>query len=92
MKEYNLEYFKKKWDKETIFSHNPTESELKRFGGLKQFIWEDKENIDIYSFSDDSRLFHLGQLFAMRNNYDKANEYWNKIKDKVVLSTLVQDF
>lgn len=89
---YNLEYFKKKWDKETIFTHNPTEIELKRFGGLKQFIWADKENIDIYSFSDDSRLYHLGLLFAMRNNYDKANEYWNKIEHKEMLTVLVQDF
>lgn len=89
---YTIEFFRKKWnDKETIFSYNPTGDELKRFGGLDQFVWADKVGLDIY-LSNDNRLYHLGLLFSMRKNDKKANEYWSKIENKMMLSTLVQDF
>ena len=79
---------------ETIFDHNPTEGELRRFNITTPEIAEEIKpffTIDSDVARDDN-YYYLGVLFAMRKDYKKANEYWNKIKDKRILSTLVQDF
>lgn len=76
---------------ETIFDYNPTDEELKRFGGRKQFEWYKKLGFEPYSHPDDAN-YALGLLFSMRGDKKKANEYWAKIKHKEILSTLVEDF
>lgn len=76
---------------ETIFDHNPTDLELKRFGGRESFEFFQEHGIDPFACEDDN-LYQLGLLFAMRGDMEKANEYWSKIKYKAMLDTLVQDF
>jgi len=75
---------------ETIFDHNLTEKELKRFG-LWQVPPEYTEIVKKHK-CNDSRLYRLGLLYAMRKDLIEANEYWAQIKDRRLLSTLVQDF
>jgi hypothetical protein len=79
---------------ETIFDYNPTKGELKRFNLTSPELIEMTKEFDHMpnSKSNDSRLYSLGLLFSMRGNDKKANEYWNKIENKDILSTLVQDF
>lgn len=74
---------------ETIFDHNPTDEELMRFGGREHFEKDKKYGIVP---SADSNYYMIGMLYAMRKDYYKANRYWHKIKDKSILSTLVQDY
>ena len=74
---------------ETILDYNPTEEEWKRFGG-KEFIMKYRE-IYLQSHSDNHN-YHLGLLFSMRDDKYKANTYFNKIEDKGMLQTLVEDF
>ena len=76
---------------ETIFDHNPTDEELKRFGGKENFEWAKQEGIEVYSDPDDAN-YALGILFSIRNDKKRANEYWAKIQDRTILGTLVQDF
>lgn len=76
---------------ETIFDYNPTDEELKRFGGREQFEWYRKLRFDPFS-NEDNANYALGLLFSMRGNKKRANEYWAKINDKTILSTLVEDF
>lgn len=73
---------------ETIFDHNPTDEELRRFGGRKAFEWAAKNNLP---FSQDSHSYMIGMIYSMRGDRIKANEYWSKIEHKEMLSTLVQD-
>jgi hypothetical protein len=75
---------------ETIFDHNPTEGELKRFNLTSPELIEMMKGT--YNSSNDTRLYALGLLFSMRGNDKKASEYWSKIENKDILSTLVQDF
>jgi hypothetical protein len=79
---------------ETIFDYNLTESELKRFNLTSPELIEMAKEFDSRpdTKSNDSRLYALGLLFSMRGNDKKANEYWSKIENKDILSTLVQDF
>ena len=74
---------------ETILDYNPTEEEWKRFGGKSVFMrW-----FDLYTKSSPDNLnYHLGLLFSMRGNKEKANHYFSKIEDKDMLMTLWQDF
>ena len=74
---------------ETIFDHNVTDNELKRFGGRETLIKFIERGL--YEI-DDNRLYHLGLLFAGRGDYEKAKCYFNKIEHKEMLSSLVQDF
>lgn len=76
---------------ETIFDYNPTDLELKRFGGKESFEFL-KENGLQRIITEDDNLYQLGILFAMRGEIKKANEYWSKIKNKDMLDTLIQDF
>lgn len=76
---------------ETIFDHNPTDLELKRFGGKGCFEYWLNKGINIYDDPDNCN-FHLGLLFSMRGDDKKANEYWSKIEHKEMLDVLVQDF
>lgn len=71
---------------ETIFDHNPTKEELKRFPWAS-----DKIVAEMVLSNQDNNYFTLGLLFAMRNKKDKANGYYSKIVDKSILSTLMQD-
>lgn len=75
---------------ETIFDYNPTEEELHRFGGMRQFEFYKRELGAYYIYEDDAN-YHLGLLFSMRGNKEKAESYFAKIKDKEMLKTLIQD-
>lgn len=73
---------------ETIFDHDPTEEEMERFKGLKNM-----ELREIYLKGDtDNHFYDLGILFSIRNDEEKSNYYFSKIKDKTILNTLMQDF
>ena len=76
---------------ETIFDHNVTEDELRRFGGREAFEKAKRYGVDLLS-DRDTNFYQIGILYAGRGDEKKANEYWSKIKDKKLLSTLVQDF
>lgn len=76
---------------ETVFDHNVTEDELKRFGGREAFEKAKRYGVDLLS-DRDTNFYQIGILYAGRGDEEKANEYWSKIKDKKLLSTLVQDF
>ena len=74
---------------ETILDYNPTDKELKRFGGRKAVeLAIDK---GLYEIADN-RLYDLGLLFAGRGNKKKADEYFSQIEYKEMLATLVEDF
>ena len=75
---------------ETIFDHNPTDEELKRFGGREAFQWAKDNGIDLFKSSDDNN-YQIGMLYSMRGDKTKANQYWSKIEHKEMLATLVQD-
>jgi hypothetical protein len=82
---------------ETIFDYNPTKAELKRFNLTTLESIESVKSLyakdgDTDECCKDSILYQLGFLFVMRGNDKKANKYWEKMKDKRMLSTLVQDF
>ncbi len=76
---------------ETIFDHNVTEEELKRFGGRDAYDFFASKGIDLCADSD-TNFYQIGILYANRGDMKKANEYLSKIQDKRILSTLVQDF
>ena len=76
---------------ETIFDHNVTDDELERFGGREAFEKAKRYGVDLLS-DMDTNFYQIGILYAGRGDKKKANEYWSKIKDKKLLSTLVQDF
>jgi len=73
----------------TYFDFNPTNAELGRFSIKRENIDIEKE---ILKNSPDDNLYMTGMLFAGRGNMKKANKYWSKIKNKSMLSTLVEDF
>ncbi len=75
---------------ETIFDYNPTEEELQRFGGMKQFEFY-KSVLGAYYIYEDDANYHLGLLFSMRGDKAKAELYFAKIKDKERLKILWQD-
>ena len=76
---------------ETIFDYNPTDEELKRFGGRKNLEYLKQHGIDPFDNADDAN-FSLGLLFSMRGEKKRANEYWAKIVDRTLLATLIEDF
>jgi hypothetical protein len=81
---------------ETIFDYNLTKGELKRFNltnqqsieELKRLYSEDKDNVKCR----DSNYYQLGLLFAMRNDDKKAAVYFDKIENRELLATLIEDF
>ena len=77
---------------ETIFDHNPTQQELNRFGLRKP---DDINDIKDWYKNDphpDTINYQLGMLFAMRGDRNKADQYYCKVCNKNMLSTLIQDF
>lgn len=76
---------------ETIFDHNVTDKELKRFGGREAFEKAKRYGVDLLG-DKDTNFYQIGILYASRGDRKKANKYWSKIKDKRMLTTLVQDF
>ena len=77
---------------ETIFDYNPTDGELGRFN-LRTQKQIDEMKCFYEEYPDaDSINYQLGLLFSMRGDKRKANKYWSCIKDKRMLSTLIQDF
>ena len=76
---------------ETIFDHNVTDNELKRFGGREAYDYFASKGIDLCADSD-TNYYQIGILYAGRGDMNKAHEYWTKIIDKGMLSTLVLDF
>ena len=81
---------------ETIFDHNPTDRELRRFCIRNQKEIDQAKRWYADNPNDkgwqDSSNYKLGMLFAMRNDFDRANTYFGKIHDKSMLSTLIEDF
>ena len=73
---------------ETIFDHNPTDEELKRFGG-KEVV---EDLIAKGYYTEDDANYQLGILFSMRKDLKKAEEYFSKIENKSMLDLLIQDF
>ena len=76
---------------ETIFDHNPTDRELKRWGGREAFEKAVEYGVDLFA-RPDNNWYMIGMLYAGRGDYEKANEYWSRMEDKSALVTLVQDF
>ncbi|MDR1343518.1 MAG: hypothetical protein LBK18_09745 [Prevotellaceae bacterium] len=79
---------------ETIFDYNPSKGELRRFNITSQ---EEANSVKgLYQkYPDeahDSICYQLGLLFLMRLDRKKAKMYFDRMKDKAMLSTLVQDF
>ena len=50
---------------ETIFDHNPTDEELKRFGGRDLIAWCEAQGLD-FNRDEDTNYYRLGLLFSMR--------------------------
>jgi hypothetical protein len=77
---------------ETIFDYNPTQGELNRFGlGTPGGMQIYKEVEQSTGYCANTHNYWLGLLFSMRGDNKKANEYWNKITNKSMLSTLIED-
>jgi hypothetical protein len=74
---------------ESIFDYELTQGELNRFGlRTPEQVQLTREFEKKYP---DDRYYRLGLLFAMRGDKKKANEYWSKIEDRKMLSTLIED-
>ncbi len=75
---------------ETIFDYNPTREELARFfhKELVDRIWEFKDKVYV---DEDDANYALGILFSMRNDKQRADEYFRKIKNIDLLRAFVQD-
>ena len=74
---------------ESIFDYELTQGELNRFNlRTPEDIELTKEFEKEYP---DDRYYRLGLLFSMRGDKKKANEYWSKVTDKGMLSTLIED-
>ncbi len=84
------EYFKNKYP-ETIFNHDIKLNELKRFGGLNLFEKCINVKLDLYEDSDDI-YYQLGVLMSMRGDIQESKRYFDKIADKSMLTTLINDF
>lgn len=60
---------------------------------MKRFPWATNEWAKKITIRNaDNNYYSRGLLFAMRGEKEKANEYFDKIKNKKMLSTLVEDF
>ena len=79
-------------NEETIFDYNPTDAELGRWGGRESFDFSIEHGVFVLFTSRNNRLYMLGLLFSMRGDNEKGNEYFSKITNKSMLSTLVEDF
>jgi hypothetical protein len=75
---------------ETIFDHNVTEQELRRFGGRDYFEKAKQYGISPFPSEDDAN-YAIGLLYAIRGNQAKSKEYFNKVKSVELLKTMVQD-
>ena len=76
---------------ETIFNHNVTDEELKRFGGREYLEWVKAIQGDYFNSDDDANYF-LGILFSMRGDKEKAHFYWDKMVEKSRLQVFDQDY
>ena len=76
---------------ETIFDHNVTDKELERFGGREAFDFFASNGINLFD-NEDTNNYQIGLLYAGRNDKEKAEIYFSRVKDKSLLSTLMQDF
>lgn len=76
---------------ETIFDHNVTEKELTRFGGKEFFDKAEKYGINVFENEDDAN-YHIGLLYSMRGDKEKAQIYFDRIKNRELLTLLWQDY
>ena len=74
---------------ETVFDHNPTDLELKRFGGREWFEQAKEYGVEL---DEDENYYQIGLLYSGRGDYNTAKKYFEKIKDKSMLKTLIEDF
>ena len=74
---------------ETLFDHNPTDYELTRFGGREQFDFYKSIGFEC---SQDDNYYMIGLLYAGRGDDKTAAKYFNKIKNRKLLVTLMEDF
>jgi hypothetical protein len=66
---------------ETIFDHNPTERELRRFGIQREYGDLDKQierDKAFYEKLEAPQYYYLGLLFSMRGDKKRAEEYFAK--------------
>lgn len=78
-------------NEETIFDYNPTDAELKRFGGRERFAWLMEQNINLFEHDDD-RYYCLALLFGGRKDKSRFLHYCSLIKNKSRLGVFMQDF
>lgn len=78
---------------ETIFDHNPTKEELKRFGFREYETFSIQEQKDFYLNhpSVDTYNYHLYILFSIRGNDERAKELYQKLSSDYK-GLLMQDF
>lgn len=77
--------------KDSIYNHNITEQEMRRFGGWAAYEAIKKAGYDVYK-EPDNLYYTLGIIYSIRGKKKEANKYFSKIEDKSMLQTLVQDF
>jgi len=75
---------------ESIFDFELSEGEKRRFNILKPELYEMVKESD--ARCSDDRYYRLGMLYAMRGDYDKSREYYDRIEDREMLRTLVDDY
>lgn len=78
-------------NRETIFDYNSTDEELGRFGGRDCLEWIKSLQGDYYIDPDDAD-YHLGLLFSMRGDKNKASQYWKRMKEKSRLQLFWNDY
>lgn len=76
---------------ETIFDHNPTDRELKRWGGRESFEYFEKRGINQFADSDTNN-YMIAILYAGRGDYETSKKYKAKIKDPSMVQAFTPDF
>lgn len=76
---------------ETIFDHNVTPEELVRFVGPYSVEEAFSKGPAMYTNENDAN-YALGILFSMRGDKEKAQIYFDRIKNRELLTQLWQDF
>ena len=76
---------------ETIFDHNVTKEELRRFGGEEYFEKAKKYGVDPYKTADSAN-YAIALLYSMRGDKEKANQYLKKIKDYSLIQATWKEY
>jgi len=76
---------------ETIFDHNVTPEELVRFVGPYSVEEAFSKGPAMYTNENDAN-YALGILFSMRGDKEKAQIYFDRIKNKRITNTIMARF